>query len=98
GATRQETRIIADDLIRTNSNDAWLLSKSADSPSEVATHSNTASALARINQPKWPGPPIQIANLPTCVVDDLIDRGVHEFDFSNTDAQSHVTGRRDLPL
>lgn len=98
-ASATTTDMIADDLVEANSIDAIRLRQAAESPESMAALSSTAAALAQlVGTPSERGGGIEIADLPTSIIDDLIDRGVRRFDLTTIPAEAQVDGVPDLPL
>lgn len=93
------TATIANDLVEANSTDALRLRQAAESPESVAVISSTAAVLAEVGgTPSPTAEAIEVADLPTSIIDDLIDRGVRRFDLTSVPAEAHVDGVPDLSL
>jgi hypothetical protein len=98
-ATAAMTDLIAEDLAKANSDEAGLLRQAVDSPASLATSSNTAAALAHIGGTPPPvSQDIEVADLPTSIIDDLIDRGVSRFNLTRVSVDAQVDGIPELPL
>lgn len=92
------TVAIANDLVEGNSTDALRLRQAAESPESVAI-SSTAAVLAEVGgTPSPSADAVEVADLPTSIIDDLIDRGVRRFDLTRVPAEAHVDGVPDLSL
>lgn len=99
GASAGTTGRIAADLIGANSTDAIRLRRSAASPETAATISNSARALAWIQDPpSATNEFVKVAGLPTSILDDLIDRGVRRFDLATVPPEAQVDEFTNLPL